>query len=75
MANAPTCAFCTWGSHHLCAAGSDWGQPCGCPHSRHSTAPAAAETVKRATLWDGVIDTHATETELNGWRQSQGVLL
>jgi len=33
------------------------------------------ETVKRASLWDGVLDTYATETELNGFRPSQGAFL
>ena len=35
----------------------------------------AEETVQRATLWDGVIDTHQTEAELNGFRATQGALL
>lgn len=33
------------------------------------------ETVKRASLWDGVLDTYQTEGELNGWRPKQGALL
>lgn len=33
------------------------------------------ETVRMATLWDGVIDTFKTESELNGWKPTQGVLL
>lgn len=32
-------------------------------------------TVKRADIFGNVIDTHATEAELNGWRPSQGALL
>ena len=32
-------------------------------------------TVRRATLFDGVLDTFQTETELNGWRPSQGRML
>ena len=35
----------------------------------------SAMTIKRADLWGNVIDTFATETELNGWRASQGALL
>lgn len=38
-------------------------------------APHEPETVKRATLWGDVHDTHQTETELNGWRERQGRLL
>lgn len=74
---APTCAYCLYGSHHLCLAGSDWGRSCGCTNARchPGQSPAEGPTVKRASLWDGVVDTHATETELNGWRPSQGVLL
>lgn len=37
--------------------------------------PFAAATVKRATLFDGVTDTYQTESELNGYRPSQGALL
>ena len=33
------------------------------------------ETVKRATLFDGVIDSFQTEAELNGHRATQGKLL
>lgn len=40
-----------------------------------SMCAAAPETVKRADLFGNVIDTHATEAELNGWRASQGQLL
>lgn len=36
---------------------------------------AKAATVKRATLWNGVVDTFQTEAELNGFRASQGMLL
>lgn len=36
---------------------------------------AIGPTVKRATLWDGIVDTFATEGELNGWKPSQGALL
>lgn len=32
-------------------------------------------TIQRASLWDGVIETYATETELNGWRPAQGRML
>lgn len=40
-----------------------------------SERPQEPPTVKRATLWDGVHDTHQTERELNGWREQQGKLL
>ena len=33
------------------------------------------ETVKRASLWDGVQDTYRTESELNGFRPTQGALI
>lgn len=33
------------------------------------------ETVKRATLFDGVLDSFQTEAELNGHRATQGKLL
>lgn len=32
-------------------------------------------TVKRATLFDGVLDSFRTETELNGFKVKQGALL
>ena len=35
----------------------------------------SGQTVKRATLFDGVLDTYQTETELNGFRETQGALL
>lgn len=38
-------------------------------------APGKVATVKRATLFDGVVDTFQTEAELNGFRASQGMLL
>lgn len=47
-------------------------------HDRTETIAAlteAAATVKRASLWDGVQDTHQTEAELNGFRATQGALL
>lgn len=34
-----------------------------------------AESVKRATLFDGVVDSYQTEAELNGFRATQGALL
>lgn len=48
------------------------------PAEAHALATCNAwveSTVKRATLWDGVTDTHQTEAELNGWRATQGALL
>ena len=36
---------------------------------------AIPTTVKRATLFDGVIDSYRTESELNGWKPTQGALL
>lgn len=36
---------------------------------------AIPETVKRASLWDGIIETYQTETEMNGFRATQGALL
>lgn len=35
----------------------------------------AEETVKRAALWGGCVETYRTETEINGWRATQGLLM
>lgn len=41
-----------------------------------TTAPKPnAATVKRATLFDGVIDTYSTESELNGYKPTQGRMI
>lgn len=48
-----------------------------CPECYRASKGGRREvpTVKRASLWDGVVDTFATEAELNGFRPSQGGLL
>lgn len=57
------------------------GSRCWCtdgvpPHPPHAFDTVPPEpTVKRATLFDGVVDTYQTETELNGWKPRQGALL
>jgi hypothetical protein len=49
-------------------------QPCAAARVAIKRAQRLA-TVKRATLFDGVVDTFQTEAELNGFRDSQGRLL
>jgi len=45
-------------------------------HTSHSNSPRCEPpTVKRATLFDGVVDTYRIETELNGFVATQGALL
>jgi hypothetical protein len=49
--------------------GDNPSAPCGTAHH-----PREA-TVQRADLFGNIIDTHQTESELNGWKPKQGVLL
>lgn len=36
--------------------------------------PDPTPTVRRGSLWEQPQDTHQTERELNGWRETQGTL-
>ncbi len=47
---------------------------CECTWHWVATTEARTETVKRASLWHGVQDTYRTESELNGFRPTQGAL-
>ena len=65
---------------HACATMCDCGrgpilQGNGTPDVCATCYMAETATVKRASLFDGVIDTYQTETELNGHRATQGALL
>jgi len=61
------CADCY--AERFCA---ECGEPMSVAPGR-ACKPAA--TVKRATLFDGIVDTYQTETELNGFRPTQGAML
>ena len=50
-------------------------QPSDCVYPRCTDrTPPETETVKRADLFGNITDSHQTEAELNGWRESQGTL-
>ena len=59
-----------------CELGTEKRESCpNCGSCDLDIAPYQPATVKRATLFDGVVDTFQTEAELNGWRPSQGRML
>lgn len=45
------------------------------PPEVQSRAEAQPFTVKQLDIFGNVIDTYATEAELNGWRPQQGMML
>lgn len=45
------------------------------PEQSSEVARTLPQTVKRVDLFGNVIDTYATEGELNGWREQQSALV
>lgn len=70
------CFYCPDGWHgELEACGCTADCVLGTDRCECGACDRCAPTVKRVTLFDGVVDTFATEAELNGWRPSQGRML